>query len=89
MTTIQFTIELWEQTQPIGYITVGIWIIIILNTVEKRVHGKIKGQEGQIIHPQRQGVDSIQHLYQDARLSQDYRPRRRRQVRHMRQVIHI
>lgn len=89
MTTLQFAQELWRTTQPIGYIMVGIWTVILLDAVERKAHGKVKGQEGQIVRPQKESLENLQHLYQNERLSENHRDDRQRRLRHMPQDIRI
>lgn len=90
MTIAQFALELWQATQPIGYLLISIWVIISIDFVEKRFNDrKIKGQEGQVIHPQSQSMDSIQYLYPNQRLSENDGINQPRKMRHMPQDIRV
>lgn len=89
MTVIEFSQAIWNDTQPVGYILVGIWIIIMSDYIEKRHHAKVKGQEGQVISPQEKGLDELQHIYQDTRLPQNDGTSEQRKVRYMPQDIRV
>lgn len=71
MTTIQFTEQLWRQSQPIGYIGVVSLTAWATNSIGNKIYDKKRFKEGQVIHPQETSVEELQHLYTNEGLSED------------------
>lgn len=88
MTVLQFIDYIWHAFIIIWAIGILCWTIIAANFIKsiyahKKAKGKAKGKEGQIIHPQKKGVGSFQHLYSYPGLPQNHRHPRDWTLRHL------
>lgn len=84
LTVWQFVEVMWRDTQPLGYITTGIWLILLIDFLGKVYRGKkTKGKEGHIIQPQRESLARFQPVYQATRLPQDTEKHHRWKLRNL------
>lgn len=89
MTILNFAWGLWDSCQPFGYIAIGVWVIVMIDFIERHRGKKIKGQAGQIIHPQEEGMGQLQPVYQNEGLPENNGDDRPRRLRHMPQDVRV